>query len=459
MGVGIRVVLGGWLTSFSIILNAVVLGDIVPYSAAGEPLLARIPLYEVDALSPEQVQVRVFQRSYDHDGFPVSRLEWVVEEQSPSEFYVRLTSQQPMRDSFIEFFLSVDWPAGHALREYSVLLEPPLGELQKTHIHVPEKGSRGAARPIARPVVHYKTTQPGDNLWVIARDSIRNTANTVSVQQMMLAIYLENPRAFVKENMNALKSGVRLFLPETVVAEGLSHQEAVAKIAHDSAVKHPPVSQSPSPAPVLKLLTAVEETAVDPQQALHLLQETLVAELRQGKELQEQVDLLKTQFNEMRTVLAARKPKATQEAFVEGPLQSVDLSRKQGIASTRPLVWSWDDMRAWVIYFGAIFLLGAFYVYWRGIQRVPVKPRVRDPEDPELGDAGFDRPMRVKKVRARGVPTVDPEDDMMANLDLAKAYIDLGDIEQARILLKKIATLGSGECQREAERLLERVLL
>ena len=51
----------------------------------------------------------------------------------------------------------------------------------------------------------------------------------------------------------------------------------------------------------------------------------------------------------------------------------------------------------------------------------------------------------------------DDADQMATKLDLARAYIDMGDSEGARGILEEIATAGTGAQQQEARELLNRI--
>ncbi len=76
------------------------------------------------------------------------------------------------------------------------------------------------------------TTVKGDTLFAIAKAT--RGARDVTVNQMMLAIQQANPDAFIKNNINLLKSGVVLRIPEEVDAEATSSGQAVAEVARQN---------------------------------------------------------------------------------------------------------------------------------------------------------------------------------------------------------------------------------
>ena len=73
-----------------------------------------------------------------------------------------------------------------------------------------------------------RLTQEKDTLWSVAKDS-RESAS-VTVQQQMLAIVRLNPDAFIAENVNGLKSGYLLRLPELFEASLLTASAALREV-------------------------------------------------------------------------------------------------------------------------------------------------------------------------------------------------------------------------------------
>ena len=60
--------------------------------------------------------------------------------------YISVTSPKPIREPSLSFLLEIDWPKGHLLRQYTVLLDPP-GSIKKKGIQKPAPVS---ARPAVR---------------------------------------------------------------------------------------------------------------------------------------------------------------------------------------------------------------------------------------------------------------------------------------------------------------------
>ncbi len=73
--------------------------------------------------------------------------------------------------------------------------------------------------------VIYGPTTAQDNLWEIAKTVRPN--ETISLQQVAMAILKQNPRAFSHQNVNGLKSGYTLKVPSLAQMQALTHSQAL----------------------------------------------------------------------------------------------------------------------------------------------------------------------------------------------------------------------------------------
>ena len=106
------------------------LGDIKVHSALNQPLDAEI---EVISASPDDV-IDIVARLADRQAFERAGLdrEYIltklrftpaVEDGKP---VIRVTTREPVKEPFLDFLVDVNWPKGRLLREYTILLDPPL---------------------------------------------------------------------------------------------------------------------------------------------------------------------------------------------------------------------------------------------------------------------------------------------------------------------------------------------
>ena len=113
--------------------SALGLGDISLNSALNEPFSAEIPLESVqpsdlDELTVELASADTFDRyGLDRPAF-LSDFRFAVAENQNGKPVLSLSSRTPVAEPFVTMLLDVRWSSGRLLREYTVLLDPPLFE-------------------------------------------------------------------------------------------------------------------------------------------------------------------------------------------------------------------------------------------------------------------------------------------------------------------------------------------
>lgn len=83
-------------------------------------------------------------------------------------------------------------------------------------------------------VANEHVVEAGDTLYAIAKPA--SQANSVSVNQMMIAIQQANPDAFIRNNINLLKKGAVLRIPETADAQTVAAADARQQISQQNAL-------------------------------------------------------------------------------------------------------------------------------------------------------------------------------------------------------------------------------
>ncbi|MBA4288386.1 MAG: peptigoglycan-binding protein LysM [Pseudomonas sp.] len=248
--------------------HALGLGEVTLQSALNQPLVAEIELLEVRDLASNEViptlaSPEAFTKAGVERQFFLTDLKFTPVLKPNGKSVIRVTSTKPMREPYLNFLVEVLWPNGRLLREYTVLLDPPLYTPQsvipasaqlpvaapapRIQAPAPTPAPRPAAvaAPTPRPVApaapaaaaaptlqgnEYKTTA-NDTLWEIA---LRARAGG-SVHQTMLAIQDLNPDAFIGGNINRLKSGQVLRLPDEQQIRSRAQGEALAQVAQQNA--------------------------------------------------------------------------------------------------------------------------------------------------------------------------------------------------------------------------------
>jgi len=207
--------------------QALQLGEMTLKSKLNQPLSVEIELLDVGGLTASEITPSLassqafVDAGVDRQAF-LDDLTFTPVVNPNGRSVVRVTSSKPLPDSYIRFLLQVQWPNGRLMRDYSVLLDPAKFDQPAATTAAP--APRLSAPAVSKPAQH--TTTPRDTLWEIA-EKHRNGA---SVQQTMLAIQALNPSAFVDGNINRLKTGQVLRLPDTVQSTALPQPQAIAEV-------------------------------------------------------------------------------------------------------------------------------------------------------------------------------------------------------------------------------------
>jgi pilus assembly protein FimV len=139
---------------------------------------------------------------------------------------VRLSTQRPVREPYIGLLLEASWSGGRTLREYTLLLDPPVAfaptrSAPPVLSTAPPAATVSVTPPVAvvAPAVTAPVERPrpgayrvnrGDTLYGI----VRGMGYTgVTDQQVMLAILDANPDGFIGQNINQMRADVTLALP------------------------------------------------------------------------------------------------------------------------------------------------------------------------------------------------------------------------------------------------------
>ena len=265
-------VLGLVLLLFSGWASALGLGEIKMNSAMNEPMDAEIVILNLGDLTENEVQVKLagaadFERAGVERLFSLTDLKFTLDLSKSSRPLIRVTSQKPIKEPYLDFLVDMRWTSGRMLREYTVLMDLPAFAMEKpagkqvtatrssssavTAVPVPpSRGTSAASSSPSTPVAAAPapkaqapapvlaepntytgpdsyTVSAGDTLWAIAS---RHRPAGATVQQTIMAIYQSNPAAFINNNSNLVRKGAVLRLPEASEIQNLSHQQAANEL-------------------------------------------------------------------------------------------------------------------------------------------------------------------------------------------------------------------------------------
>ena len=234
------------------------LGEIELKSALNQRFEAEIILSNVGDLEQGEIIPNLAtQQDFDRVGvnrdYHLTDLRFNARVREDGAHIVHITSSKVIIEPFLNFIVEVIWPTGRILREYIVLLDPPVfssegiekiepgmssgntssarsGSRSNNRREIPPAPSvsNGRTEGVVTQDEEYGLTGPGDTLWSIASKVRPN--DRISVQQTMLALQRANPEAFINNNINLLKAGHVLRIPDESEIHAETSAEAVAEV-------------------------------------------------------------------------------------------------------------------------------------------------------------------------------------------------------------------------------------
>lgn len=332
---------------YSGMVPALGLGEITLHSALSQPLDAEIELLNIGDLTDSDLRVRLAPIDvFDRSG--VDRLYFLNDLRfTPllrgGRSVIRVVSARPVREPYLNFIVEVEQAGGQMYREYTLLLDPPGSSAYRTLAAAPAPATPAelpAAAPVSRSTSEASparasaprempaavqgqryTVVSGDSLWKIAA-RLRGAGSQASQQGLMSDIHALNPQAFSHGDINRLRAGAELLLPDSA-----SNPPAVAAV---SAPATPTVTPTPADttadttadatddiaaeeaAPELVSSDqAVSELPVDPAAQLlaqeqKLADQQLTQQIAETTRLQQGLAELELQVQQMQEQMAAR---------------------------------------------------------------------------------------------------------------------------------------------------------
>ena len=278
-------------TAFTFIFSAqaLQLGKISINSKQEQPLNADIEVIltkadDVTELVPSIASKEDFE-SQGIERLPVhANIDANFVKNSEGKIYLKLKSDKPVKDPFLDLLIQIDSPKGRNYREYTVLLDPPdpmdkminetlekdsakkdnnkppakdlaegkkreidseknfkenqdLIETQKEEVVEEEQKTAKKEQPKEevkntkeeaiddQDIDEQKTVKsvPGKTLYQIARE---NSLSGITLEQMVVGIYQNNKKAFAEGNINGLNKNQILTVPNKSYFSDLSHLQA-----------------------------------------------------------------------------------------------------------------------------------------------------------------------------------------------------------------------------------------
>ena len=242
---------------------ALTLGPITVQSALGEPLRAEIDLAQITPAEAESLRAStaaadVFRTQGMEYSAIASQMRVQLHRRPDGRMVLRLSGNSPVNEPFVDLVVDARWSAGQVTRSYTMLFDPPAarrspaaavaaatatapvlaasearpaGPAARRAAPLPTNASEmaGEAQSAASeksgrtpaPARNRALAEAGEksSLQVRSGDTAGSIANArrpqgVSLDQMLVALVRANPDAFVQGNVNRLKAGSVLQIPD-----------------------------------------------------------------------------------------------------------------------------------------------------------------------------------------------------------------------------------------------------
>src|SRR6056300_208347 len=369
-----------FLLALSLLISHSVLslgfGELELKSEQGEPLDARIVLVNLGEVDLTTIKVELASaEAHAAAQIPfeqnLSQLAFRVQSSVEHDAVVRVTSKEPISADFLQFLVDMAWPQGQLQSEYTISLKLP-----------DTVAASSVAVELARTSSATVIVRKDDTLSQIAME---HKASDVSMTQMMMALHMNNREAFIRDNINLMRTGAILQLPQAEQVRLISRGEAgrhftaqmkqwdeirgLNKTSAQSEIGIAPVVEQSD---YLQIATPIEEGAegqagvvqsegevVDQEsQAINLLQEDVAGKQLANERLEEEVILLKEQVTDMQKLLSVQDEElarmqvnATSDAekAIEPPTNADDSAQpvEKFEISEKVVTDLWDKAREW----------------------------------------------------------------------------------------------------------------
>lgn len=247
-----RISLAVCLALMPIAVSAAGLGKMTVMSGLGEPLNAEIEIAankeELSSLSARIAPSETYAEQGVERASSLSNVRVELSRKPDGTPILKISSQQPVNDPFLDMLIQVDWSTGRLLREYTALLDPPgYGDRSTSGSEATEspklpavaapskKNTTKSAPALAGASKPTSSATPADTYVTKRGDTLRNVARNmqvddVTLEQMLVGLYRNNREAFMSDNMNQLKVGQIMRAPREEELRAIKQQEALQEV-------------------------------------------------------------------------------------------------------------------------------------------------------------------------------------------------------------------------------------
>jgi pilus assembly protein FimV len=228
---------------------ALTLSGVAVQSSLGEPLRARIAVTEISDAEAASLQVRPASaaafRAAGLGAPPAALTDLRIRLERPADgpAILQIDGSQPVRDPSLPLLLDVRWQGGSLSRSYTLQVDPSDARPQDAGraAVAPQLGAaaRGLPAGSGAGAGSGRQAAPGGPVAVRPGDTASRIAAArrpadVSLDQMLIALLQANPQAFVDGNVNRMRSGAVLQVPDAARIRALDPAEARRQVVAQS---------------------------------------------------------------------------------------------------------------------------------------------------------------------------------------------------------------------------------
>jgi pilus assembly protein FimV len=231
------------LSALPLSVGAAGLGKLTVQSAIGQPLRAEVELSanadELSSMSAKLASPNAFKQAGVEFASSLSGVRIAVDKRGSRPVLV-VTSDRVVNEPYLDMLIELNWASGRLVREYTFLLDP-VDMPRPAPVEPVAVPGGSASRAAAAPQAVAPSRAQADGTYEVRRgDTLRRIATEtapsgVSLDQMLVALVRANPDAFDGGNMNRLRAGRILSIPDQSAAEAVSPQEARSVVAAQTA--------------------------------------------------------------------------------------------------------------------------------------------------------------------------------------------------------------------------------
>lgn len=244
--------------------HALQLGQPVVQSQLGEPLKLEVQISDLSAQEAQDFQAllantSVYQAAKINRVNGLDNVRITLTKKSEDLYVMQMVGAEPLVDTYVDLLMEFRWASGRAFRNLGFPLSgtvnntaqtpapaasptetlPPLASAQEKNTGkpartspLPKEKTAKAEAPKPAPAAKEKPDTASGQAYEVRRGDtaseivMANPTGDVSLDQLLLTMLRNNPKAFVDNNVNRLKAGSLVTLPTVEEARTIDRKEA-----------------------------------------------------------------------------------------------------------------------------------------------------------------------------------------------------------------------------------------